>query len=648
MANVPISAFTVPANTVGIGATGYSLTGSASASFMDLAGTWNTSGTPTAIKLNITDTASNAASLLMDLQVGGASKVRVDKTGAIVNTLNTYGTSNFTLRGGASQNFGINLQSITAYFQTNSAVGVGITVSGSAGSVGVSNNGSFGFHTTVPGADASDTILTRRGAANLRLGAADTAGSAIAVNSVASNQLTLASAHGLTNGAAVQVTFTGGGAVPAGTAVNTTYYARSISAAVLELYGTYDQAITTASTTGRVSVTTAGTTAFINRATPFQTLSVQSFTGTDIPGQPFVITGSQGTGTGAGGSLIFQVAPAGSSGTAQNALATALTINSARNLIVAGNIFNTDGVSGIFPNSAGSFYIDVPGSFIMRNNAASFAEMMRVGPGGSLTLGPSGTQAVLIPDAANTLALRNGTAAQRFNVYNTTDGTNSELLASYWAGNTAYILTLGTGIGPARNLAIGTAGNSATLTFWTSGAERWRVDGSGHFIAVVDNTYDIGASGTSRPRNGYFGGNLVVGGSLGLQIGTGTAPIYWAGRSQISSPANGNIQFTNSTQNDFGLLQFGGTSSSFPAIKRSTTFLQARLADDSAFAGFASANMQAATAYTVATLPGTPGTGMIARVTDATAPTIGTTVVGGGAAYALVNYNGANWTVIGV
>ena len=98
---------------------------------------------------------------------------------------------------------------------------------------------------------------------------------------------------------------------------------------------------------------------------------------------------------------------------------------------------------------------------------------------------------------------------------------------------------------------------------------------------------------------------------------------------------------------DFGRINFGGTTSSFPALKRSTTFLQARLADDSAFAGVAAANVQAATAYTVATLP-TPTTGMIARVTDATAPTIGTTVVGGGAAYALVNYNGANWTVIGV
>ena len=53
-------------------------------------------------------------------------------------------------------------------------------------------------------------------------------------------------------------------------------------------------------------------------------------------------------------------------------------------------------------------------------------------------------------------------------------------------------------------------------------------------------------------------------------------------------------------------------------------------------------------ALTVATLPGTPLAGMIARVTDANTPVIGTTVADGGAAYALVNYNGANWTVIGV
>ena len=51
---------------------------------------------------------------------------------------------------------------------------------------------------------------------------------------------------------------------------------------------------------------------------------------------------------------------------------------------------------------------------------------------------------------------------------------------------------------------------------------------------------------------------------------------------------------------------------------------------------------------TVATLPGTPAVGMIARVTDASAPAVGSTVTGGGAANALCWYNGTNWTVIGV
>jgi hypothetical protein len=59
-------------------------------------------------------------------------------------------------------------------------------------------------------------------------------------------------------------------------------------------------------------------------------------------------------------------------------------------------------------------------------------------------------------------------------------------------------------------------------------------------------------------------------------------------------------------------------------------------------------SVRVVTALTVATLPGTPAVGMVARVTDATAPAVGTTVAGGGAAAALCWYNGANWSVIGV
>lgn len=59
--------------------------------------TWNNGATTfTAVKMNVTDTASNAASLLMDLQVGGASKFTVQKSGTTTINGFTLVNSNFT------------------------------------------------------------------------------------------------------------------------------------------------------------------------------------------------------------------------------------------------------------------------------------------------------------------------------------------------------------------------------------------------------------------------------------------------------------------------------------------------------------------------------------------------------------------------
>jgi len=53
---------------------------------LDLSATWNASGvTFTGLKFNVTDTASNAASLLLDLQVGGTSKFLFTKGGVIAS-----------------------------------------------------------------------------------------------------------------------------------------------------------------------------------------------------------------------------------------------------------------------------------------------------------------------------------------------------------------------------------------------------------------------------------------------------------------------------------------------------------------------------------------------------------------------------------
>lgn len=71
----------------------YSLTGSNASPAIDISGTWNTTGTPTGLKFNVTDTASNANSLLMDLQVGGVSKLNVSKVGKITADTPSDGTA---------------------------------------------------------------------------------------------------------------------------------------------------------------------------------------------------------------------------------------------------------------------------------------------------------------------------------------------------------------------------------------------------------------------------------------------------------------------------------------------------------------------------------------------------------------------------
>jgi len=56
----------------------------------NMADTWNNGSTIfTAIKMNVTDTASNAASLLLDLQVAAASKFNVSKLGNVTMAGNT-------------------------------------------------------------------------------------------------------------------------------------------------------------------------------------------------------------------------------------------------------------------------------------------------------------------------------------------------------------------------------------------------------------------------------------------------------------------------------------------------------------------------------------------------------------------------------
>jgi hypothetical protein len=92
-------------NTNALAVSSYSLTGSNAQALLDLSGTWNTTGTPSAIKLNITDTASNSTSFFEQFQIGGADRYSLRKTGVAVWSLyagsTQVGTVSYTTPGGA-------------------------------------------------------------------------------------------------------------------------------------------------------------------------------------------------------------------------------------------------------------------------------------------------------------------------------------------------------------------------------------------------------------------------------------------------------------------------------------------------------------------------------------------------------------------
>ena len=127
-------------------------------------------------------------------------------------------------------------------------------------------------------------------------------------------------------------------------------------------------------------------------------------------------------------------------------------------------------------------------------------------------------------------------------------------------------------------------------------------------------------------------------------------------RSKFTSNTDGQWTLTNNAYTSFGLLQFGGTTAAFPAIKRNGVALAVRLADDSADASvsvaslIASATIKGGT-YTVATLPSSSTSGANARayVTDSsvtyTSANLGTIVAGGGSNKVPVISDGTNWYI---
>jgi hypothetical protein len=168
-----------------------------------------------------------------------------------------------------------------------------------------------------------------------------------------------------------------------------------------------------------------------------QTLSVQSVVAgtTNGAGAAFTITGSQGTGNAAGGSIVFQVAPAGGFGTAQNTFVTRLQLNAsgAQGVTISGDLkvnnnIELTGTNASLYNAAGNLTLgDLSNQYAVSISGAANAGVT-LSSAGVLrwTNGTSfgGTADLfLYRDNAGILAQRNGANAQEFRVYETTTGT---------------------------------------------------------------------------------------------------------------------------------------------------------------------------------------------------------------------------------
>ncbi len=141
---------------------------------------------------------------------------------------------------------------------------------------------------------------------------------------------------------------------------------------------------------------------------------------------------------------------------------------------------------------------------------------------------------VLARDAANVLALRNGTASQAFNVYNTyTDASNYERGYSRWNAGVFEFGMETAGTGTTKHTRINRA-SGANLYLGD-----WFNNSSGHFVAATNNTYDIGTSTTvGAPRYINAGSGFFVAGAGGY---------FWSGVGSLTMPVSGGLQINDAS-----------------------------------------------------------------------------------------------------
>ena len=229
-------------------------------------------------------------------------------------------------------------------------------------------------------------------------------------------------------------------------------------------------------------------------------------------------------------------------------------------------------------------------------------------------------------------------SAARGSVYLRSDGSSTTGVYTNTDGSTAWSALGGGGGG--GGITIGTttitSGTNTRLLYDNNGVVGegvWSFDGSGNLMAATDGVYNIGANGSSRPKDIYASGAMAA-------FEMNVNQFYLRG-GEHGQWDNGQMAFAStiaikwsSTANRYDGTQDTGLSRSAAAVVKVTN-------------GSSGSGVLNILRTTVSALPSasTVGAGSMAVVTDAATPTLGSAVTGSGSLQVIVVSDGTNWIV---
>lgn len=246
------------------------------------------------------------------------------------------------------------------------------------------------------------------------------------------------------------------------------------------------------------------------------TLKGVNGSGTNIAGSTLIVAGGQGTGNAAGGSLVFQYAPAGSSGASANALQTACTISGANgSLSCPGAGSNSERFGSGALSSGGNAVVF--GRSTTANFAGSAIGYQATAASSGVALGSNtfstGTSSIALGAGAYT----QGTNSIALGTSATTGASDTSSIAlGYSAATTAANqLVIGSSADAIQNVFIGKGVTNAAPTGFTLQA----TGGSGTNIAGASTTI-AGGKGTGTGNGGNVNVQVAKPGSSGATANT--------------------------------------------------------------------------------------------------------------------------------